>query len=910
MHQKASIVGVCYFLSEDLIRDVNDISCHDSKLEAVNDHYRIQYIPMGDHYPPHHFAGDAQVEISGIHVGGHNSLLLDEGYSINEGASVSERFDEWAENSMRDDETDVGPSRLFAILEDAIPRPGENRPMTNKEVQTRKETVEHTWDQVRRWLYSHPDSEARSAAAYVRGQADASPLHMMCKLDNPPHDIIAELVAAAPETVSWVDSHGWLPLHHACANGASTEVLKILAEAYPEGKTAQDNQNRTPLHFYATRKPDNPNAMAANVVMLSDTGAAELPDRGGMLPMHYACAYGTCPQVLKVLAEAYPDSLTAKENKGRTPMHLAMVNAHRDASPGVISFLLESGSASTVNMRDHEGYLPLHLLALGLKGYRADEPEQRANVSACLSMYLAAEPIAPADFLTALQDLPDWLQDVAVVSPHVRSILNEKIVQRFPTSILMLDGYFLLAIIVCFELATRNHIDIRLGTPPAENTTKGSLVVLFIGGSYFLLRELVQIVSLWSLGSLSSWFFDTTNWLDTAVITVVFYFTILMTDDSLVAIGNETFRNGVAVAKGVLWCAVIYFLKSTLVDFAVFVGGVFYVVQRLTAFMLAVCVILLAFAQMFFIVYIRSPICTPFSADVATNLTNNNYNSCEFPHCTFPHSLFKVYTMMLGEIGDETRYANSTVAQIIYVAFAFLVVILLSNLLIAIVTDSYEIIQNDRAAIVFWSNRLDFVAEMDAISYGIRSRLSCLGGGDRDGVIKHVQEGPSGEGIVITEDSANAGGLNRIMRETWKQIMVLFDSSLYEEVDLNPSHIEFWCYLGFRLVTLVIVIPLWLIIGAATAGWLWPPQVREYLFVQKETAISRAELERQKLEQLQKIQIHMKSLKTDLQKEMAVDRGDMIRLKGEVEAVQSELLSDLQQVKELMTTLLDMGRRT
>ena len=52
--------------------------------------------------------------------------------------------------------------------------------------------------------------------------------------------------------------------------------------------------------------------------------------------------------------------------------------------------------------------------------------------------------------------------------------------------------------------------------------------------------------------------------------------------------------------------------------------------------------------------------------------------------------------MMMGEIGDESRYNGNIVAQILYVAYAFLVVILLSNVLIAIVTDSYEVIQNDR----------------------------------------------------------------------------------------------------------------------------------------------------------------------------------------------------------------------
>ncbi len=46
--------------------------------------------------------------------------------------------------------------------------------------------------------------------------------------------------------------------------------------------------------------------MAMNANLLSDTGAAELTDGGGMLPMHYACAYGTHPAVLQVLASASP----------------------------------------------------------------------------------------------------------------------------------------------------------------------------------------------------------------------------------------------------------------------------------------------------------------------------------------------------------------------------------------------------------------------------------------------------------------------------------------------------------------------------------------------------------------------------------------------------------------------------
>ena len=70
--------------------------------------------------------------------------------------------------------------------------------------------------------------------------------------------------------------------------------------------------------------------------------------------------------------------------------------------------------------------------------------------------------------------------------------------------------------------------------------------------------------------------------------------------------------------------------------------------------------------------------------------------------------------MMMGEV-DDTVY-QTTVSQALYILYAFLVIILLSNVLIAIVTDSYGIIKNERAAMVFWSNRLNFIAEVDAIA--------------------------------------------------------------------------------------------------------------------------------------------------------------------------------------------------
>lgn len=261
---------------------------------------------------------------------------------------------------------------------------------------------------------------------------------------------------------------------------------------------------------------------------------------------------------------------------------------------------------------------------------------------------------------------------------------------------------------------------------------------------------------------------------------------------------------------------------------------------------------------------------------------------------------------MMGEIGSETRYDQNLVAQILYVAYAFLVVILLSNVLIAIVTDSYEIIQNDRAAIVFWSNRLDFVAEMDGISSVVRQRILCIGKEEpgAPGAPTKVQEGPNGTS-VLDSDGAQRGSKD-LFREGWKNVINLFSQDLYEEID-DQRKLEFLVYILYQGFAFFLVIPVWLALGVLTAGILWPPQVREFLFVQKETAVSRAEIERQKLEQLKEIQGDIKTLKTEIRKEMASDRDEMVRMKSEVEAIQGEVLSDLQQVKELMTTLLDLG---
>jgi hypothetical protein len=454
-----------------------------------------------------------------------------------------------------------------------------------------------------------------------------------------------------------------------------------------------------------------------------------------------------------------------------------------------------------------------------------------------------------------------------------------------------------------FEITTGQTIDYLFTKDTGDEIpTSGAfnfqvVVTLFCGG-YFLLREVVQIISLVALGNFGSWLWDMGNWLDALVIFFIFYFGSVML--AMNPVDKEMFRSGVALAKLVLWTGVISFLKSTQVEFSVFVSGVFYVVQSLAAFLMALCVILLMFAQMFYIVYAETEFCMCSEVYEGAN---------PFPHCNFLDSLLKVYTMLMGEIGNEMRYSTVPVAQFLYVAFAFLVVILLSNVLIAIVTDSYGVIKNERAAMVFWSNRLDFVAEMDAIKSVGKSIKKCFRPGDSGaaGAPGRVQEQPDGDPIDIDALNGEKPSMSRF-RNGWRSIMNLFDPNLYETYDVNPSSFEFWCYVLVRFAAVVFVIPLWLVLGLVTAGWLWPPQVREYLLKQKKVAISRADMAEQVTAQINELQGEIKKLRADMKAEMRDDRKEFAQVKAEVEAVQAEVMADLLQVKEIMVMLVNMSR--
>jgi len=747
---------------------------------------------------------------------------------------------------------------------------------------------EGSWEEVRLWLRSHTAQQTRDAAL-LPGDHRTTALHLVCR-NNPPIDVVEIFINAAPDSVRLADAFGWLPLHYACANGADEEVLRILANAYPESKTATDRRGRTPLHF-ALGSPHDQKTNAAAVALLSSTGAASCPDENGMLPLHYACAYGAPEEALHVLTDNNADSITQTDRNGRTPLHFALGNADRQASPNVVRLLLAQ-NPDVVNVTDKErSDLPLHLLATRAKSLNETQKSERENATKCLDLYLNANPHPTASFLAALQSLPEWLRDHAVVTPAVKNILNEKISQKFPTAVLMLDMYMLLAVFIFFCVAVSKSIVLR-DDPNEENGLPYQYVLpLYIGAIYFAMWEVLQMLSLHSLGLFNTWLTSAENWKDVIFFILVLFMAGVMHTGALTL---RAFRYISVVFFVVLNGNMIYFLKDFYIDFAIFVNLLLYIVTHLVPFLISLLVFLIMFAQIFNTIFmddLRYCPCIKNTTDTTTTNVTCGLDEENSEFCEFGTSLFRVFEMLLGEV-NEDDFKEDGLAIFFFYLFMFLVVILLANILIAIVTDSYGVIQNERAAIVFWSNRLDYTAEKDAIlSWPLIRNFFSKGASSNE-----VDD-------ANNYDTYRGGGKADSFREVWKKLMDLFDDGVYDDSGLFYHLI---CIFLLRVVAALIIL-LWVIVGAISVGVLWPPQVREYLLKQRITKGSSDLTEaEQRSKRVKELREGVTEIHDEILIEIKTNRTDMVAMTRQVTDMRSEMTEEMKQINQIMTGLFDL----
>ena len=110
--------------------------------------------------------------------------------------------------------------------------------------------------------------------------------------------------------------------------------------------------------------------------------------------------------------------------------------------------------------------------------------------------------------------------------------------------ILLLDHYFYAMIIFCFHYASSSHIRSRFEGTELSPHTNGTIIACLLGASYFLVRETLELISVFASGTPQSWFFDLSSWLGVIVIWLVYYYCAAMIRGGNKMDLDENFRTG------------------------------------------------------------------------------------------------------------------------------------------------------------------------------------------------------------------------------------------------------------------------------------------------------------------------------------------------------------------------------
>jgi len=260
------------------------------------------------------------------------------------------------------------------------------------------------------------------------------------------------------------------------------------------------------------------------------------------------------------------------------------------------------------------------------------------------------------------------------------------------------------------------------------------------------------------------------------------------------------------------------------------------VLIQLGPFLIMLSLVLLMFSYAVHFLFRETPYC------------NNSSEFNTLDSCKLETSTFSMMTMMMGEMGSISEYVSEVdgvvstedyIFELTFVFYGFIVVIVLSNMLIAITTDSYAFIKNERAVMVFWSNRLDQVAE----NYVFVAILRKLFRREKKKEVQlvgptTVQERPGSKGITTEGGytSQTHRGLERVLYNYWEGLLDIFSDNM-EARSRSYFSFDFLLILCTRLLVIVII-SIWLLVGLATLTVLWPPQIREMCLGHEITATS------------------------------------------------------------------------
>mmetsp|Transcript_9104 Transcript_9104/g.13140 ORF Transcript_9104/g.13140 Transcript_9104/m.13140 type:complete len:837 (-) Transcript_9104:121-2631(-) len=461
--------------------------------------------------------------------------------------------------------------------------------------------------------------------------------------------------------------------------------------------------------------------------------------RWGWIPLQYAIQYQASPEVVSALIPTTDDMklfstfqqhdfLNDPDYRERTVLHWAgYYHAHLET----IKALRKACSNTVLEIKDHCGHLPYETAIWhgssadiiqafyepGLDGHPNFDSVLVKLMRSLTDITLKQSEGSPSSlsidemelenetthYTYCTYNLPSIAARIAK-SSRLQKEVEDRLVKTLPTFIRTADIIICVMMLISYHFCAVNFLKM--------NSTDW-IYPLTVAAIYITGREIADLRA-----NNIDWFFSIWNYFDVLTICLLVYSLCHMwvgaRDDEL----NEGFETLVVVTTIFIWTNALTLLRSTFISLGSFVNGILRIAQVLVPFLMVSLFVLLLFGEVFVLGSLNSEVCQ-----------QSFHNTTDF--CTFGNSLYTTYGQFVGGIELED-YDESSLMKILSGVFGLIVGIILLNVVIAIVSESWTgaVVESKE---VFWHARMEFLmlsklpteeSSLDKFLQGIDDRLS------------------------------------------------------------------------------------------------------------------------------------------------------------------------------------------
>ena len=247
---------------------------------------------------------------------------------------------------------------------------------------------------------------------------------------------------------------------------------------------------------------------------------------------------------------------------------------------------------------------------------------------------------------------------------------------------------------------------------PREQGILAPLALTLLATSYVLAREASQALAMHSIGLFSTYVTSIWNINDLLCIGFSYALAAMVFADSFDVIP-------VVIGLFFLWFKVLGYIKGLSLKFAVFVFSLLRIAEDLASFIFVLLIIMIGAASIFFVLLGPLDDCSiDTGPNTVYNGTNNECDMTEEAFSSAGETMLTVFRMMLGDFErDWFRGEDNEVSRlgaVLLVIFMIIVNVLLLNILIAVVSDSYDY-SMIRAQKSYRIAQLDLAAELNVL---------------------------------------------------------------------------------------------------------------------------------------------------------------------------------------------------